>query len=406
MKHRELKHGTMRAFMDAQLDPHQTIEVEQHIHDCPQCQAEMEVLGTRAARVSTGLDALPLLPDASDPAGVATAWAGFQRMREQSLQASSPRWNSWKVYSLAGGGLFTAALVVVLTVAPVRAWAESLLAIFRVEHFTVLELNPDATNNLQNNQLLNQTVSHILSDEVTVTQAPQKPQPVADGATASRLAGFNVKLLTDRQPSSLLLQSGAAAQMKLDRDHLQTLLDETGRTDLKIPASVDGAILGFRIPPGVMASYGNCGKMAPHALGGSQTSQVAKSAQSAPTPQPADATCVTLMQLPSPTVSAPSDLDPAQIAQVALQFLGMSANDAASFTQTVDWTSTLVLPVMRGQSVYEQLPVNGNEGVLLRPRGSSPADSFALMWVDGGVVYALNGIGDDTTALNLASQLQ
>ena len=45
----------------------------------------------------------------------------------------------------------------------------------------------------------------------------------------------------------------------------------------------------------------------------------------------------------------------------------MNANDAASFTQTVDWTSTLVLPVIRGKSNYEQVHVNGNEAALLRP---------------------------------------
>ena len=88
--------------------------------------------------------------------------------------------------------------------------------------------------------------------------------------------------------------------------------------------------------------------------------------------QEADTTCVSLFEIPSPIVSAPQEIDPAQIAQVALQFLGMSANDAANFTQTVDWTSTLVLPVVRGESKYEQVHVNGNEGALLRAGKSEP----------------------------------
>jgi hypothetical protein len=105
-------------------------------------------------------------------------------------------------------------------------------------------------------------------------------------------------------------------------------------------------------------------------------------------------------------VSAPRQINPAQIAQVALQFLGMSANDAASFTQTVDWTTTLVLPVPHGESSYEKVPINGNEGVLLRPTGPRPSNSFTLMWVNDGIVYDLIGSGDDTTALNLASHLE
>jgi hypothetical protein len=122
--------------------------------------------------------------------------------------------------------------------------------------------------------------------------------------------------------------------------------------------------------------------------------------------QQADATCVSLLELPSPIVSAPQEIDPAQIAQIALQFLGMNANDAANFTQTVDWTSTLVLPVVRGESKYEQVHVNGNEGALLRSANQRQSDHFSLMWVDNGIVFALNGTGDDTTAINLASQLE
>ena len=53
-------------------------------------------------------------------------------------------WTLWQKLSLAGGCLGIAAVVAVLTVAPIRAWAENLLAIFRVERFTVLEINPAA----------------------------------------------------------------------------------------------------------------------------------------------------------------------------------------------------------------------------------------------------------------------
>jgi hypothetical protein len=102
--------------------------------------------------------------------------------------------------------------------------------------------------------------------------------------------------------------------------------------------------------------------------------------------QPADATCISLAEVPSPSVSAPPEIHPDQIAQVALQFFGMSASDAANLTKTVDWTSTLVLPVVRRQSSYRQVNVNGNEGVLLRPRYRQPANNFTLMWVGDGIV--------------------
>ena len=396
MKH--AKTGTLRAYLDGQLDSGQVAAVEQHTKSCGECERELATLRDHAARVRDGLDRLPELAAVDNPA---TAWAAFQKKREDWMEQEQNRWSLGRRLSLAGAALGVVAVVLVLTVAPVRAWAESLLGIFRVERFTVLEIDPSALkgNALKNNQLLNQAIGRVLSDEVTVTQKPQKPQPVADAATASKDTGFSVQLLPGETPSGLLVESGAGMQMKLNRDRIQSILDEAGRSDLQIPASVDGATVGVRVPAGVMAFYGNCGNVGSEMVfytsnGGGKAGKEA------------DASCISLIELPSPVVSAPQEIDPAQIAQVALQFMGMNANDAANFTQTVDWTSTLVLPVERGKTNYEQVHVNGNEAALIRPSRQGPAGHYSLMWADNGIVFGLSGTGDDTTAINLASQLQ
>ena len=411
MKHTDLNQGTLRAYLDSQLDPGQLSAVEDHLQGCAACQQEVLVLNTHASCAREGLSRLPELPQGDN---VAIAWAEFQRKREDAMDAEQGHWGLWQKLSLAGGGLAAVALVVALTVAPVRAWAETFLAIFRVEHFTVLELNPDSfkKNGLQNDQMLNQTVGRMLSDEVTVTQKPQKPQLVADAAAASKLAGFPVQLLSGETPAALVFESGVAVQMKLDQDRLQSILDEAGRSDLQIPSSVDGARIAVRVPPGIMAFYGHCGNMPSQLVGsspdGDHQAHIVVGAGGKPTRshEETDSTCMTLMELPSPIVSAPAEINPAQIAQVVLQFLGMSANDAANFTQTVDWTSTLVLPTIRGKSSYEQVHINGNEGALLRPTGPGQPDHFSLIWVDDVILHALNGTGDNTTAINLASQLE
>jgi hypothetical protein len=396
MKHAET--GTLRAYLDGQLDSGQGAAVEQHFKSCAVCERELATLSNHAASVRERLDRLPELPDADS---TASGWAAFQKKREDWMETRPNRWSLGRKLSLAGAGLSIAALVLVLTVGPVRAWAESLLGIFRVERFTVLEIDSSAlkANGLQNNQLVNQAINRVLSDEITVTQKPQKPEPVADAATASKAAGFPVQLLPGETPSNMLVESGAGMQMKLNRDRIQSILDEAGRSDLQIPASVDGATIGVRVPAGVMAFYGNCGDA------GSEGVFYASNGRGKAEKE-ADATCVSLTELPSPVVSAPQEIDPAQIAQVALQFMGMSANDAANFTQTVDWTSTLVLPVERGKTKYEQVHVNGNEAALIRPVKQGPSGHYSLMWVDNGIVFGLAGTGDDTTAINLASQLQ
>lgn len=396
MKHGSNHREMLRAYADGELDAGQSASVAKHVDSCSRCSAELSAVKGQAAAVSSSLDQLPEVQWNADK--TEAAWAAFRRRRLQYLPEEPTRkLTRWRIWSIAGAGAAVALVTLLFTFTPLRSWAESFLAIFRVEHFTVLELNPTAIHGgLQNDAFFNQTIGHILSDEVTVTQAPQKPVPVASAAVASRLAGFRIRLLADQSPSTLLFRSGAAAQMKLDRDRLQSILDEAGHSDLQIPESVDGAVVGLRLPAGIMALYGNCGNLAARMQGIQQPANNDE----------ADSSCVSLMELPSPVVSAPPQIDPGQIAQIALQFLGMSANEAASFTQTVDWTTTLVLPVVQGQTSYENVYIAGNDGVLLRPKSPRSANHFTLMWVDNGIVYGLVGSGDDTTAINLAEQLE
>ena len=335
------------------------------------------------------------LPQAGEP-DVSAAWNRLRVRMRESGPSKRIRWTPLRAWSLAAAGAVAIAAAVVITVAPVRGWAENLLAIFRVEHVTVLDLNSGSIKGLENDQVFNQAMSRVLSEEVKITQPPQKPQLVADAATASRLAGFDARLIAGETPATLMVRSTITAQLKLDRDRLQSIIDEAGRSDLRIPASVDGAVIGIRVPAGIMASYNNCGDMVARWTG---------QAPRAGTP-PEDATCVNLIEMPSPTASAPQDINPAEIAQVGLQFAGLSATEAANFTQTVDWTTTLVMPVLHGQTNYERVNVNGIEAVLLRPRLAGNSGRFDLVWVDNGIVYSLAGTGDNTTAVNLASRIE
>jgi len=46
----------------------------------------------------------------------------------------------------------------------------------------------------------------------------------------------------------------------------------------------------------------------------------------------------------------------AQLAQIGLEFTGMSSDQAAAFTKSVDWTSTLVVPVPINAAPTNNLP--------------------------------------------------
>ena len=394
MNHSGCDTGILRSSIDGELEAGQYVQAADHIEECGQCRAELSAMKNNAENVSDSLDELP--QTRCDAARTDAAWAALRRKIRQEPEPQARVLTPWRIWSFAGAGATVAFVTLLITVAPLRSWAENLLSIFRVEHFTVMEVNPgEMHGNLQNDAFFNQTIGHILSDDVKVIHAPQKPVAVADAATASKMAGFQIRLLVGQTPSTLLFRNGIAAQMKLNRDRLQSILDEAGHGDLRIPESADGAVVSLSLPAGIMAFYGNCGEM-PARMQGAQTAGNSKQA---------DASCVSLMELRSPVVTAPPQIDPGQIAQIALQFMGMSANDAANFTQTVDWTTTLVLPVVQGQTSYEKVFVSGNDGVLLRPKTAGSDGKFTLMWVENGIVYALAGTGDDTTAVNLAEQL-
>ncbi|HUH62182.1 MAG TPA: zf-HC2 domain-containing protein [Terracidiphilus sp.] len=396
MNHNEIDTGLLRAYLDGETDAARAAAVSEHLQSCVNCQAEIKSLEANASGIREAFDGLP-----QTASQLGSAWVALKGRLPQPAGSYRPLWPMRRSWSLAGAGALAAVVALLFTLAPVRAWAQRFLAIFRVEQFTVLELNPDAmkTRGLDNDAFFNQAVSRMISNEVTVTEPPRQPEPVADAGIASKLAGFPVQLLAGERPETLLFRSGISAQMKLDRDRMQSILDEAGRNDIRIPESVDRATIAVHIPAGITALYGNCGDMAQRMQGKGEEKP------GEPRNRP-DESCISLIELRSPSVTAPRQVDPAEVAQVALQFFGMNASEAASFTQTVDWSTTLVLPVMEGATSYEKIPVNGNDGVLLRPKNGREKSRYSLLWVDRGVVYDLNGTGDDTAARNLAAQLE
>jgi hypothetical protein len=118
-------------------------------------------------------------------------------------------------------------------------------------------------------------------------------------------------------------------------------------------------------------------------------------------------TCVILAQIPSPTVTTPPDLDVEQLAEAGLQFTGMSPEEARAFSQNVDWSSTLIVPIPRSAASIEEVAVDGVTGNLLyRNADDGMPARYTLLWVKDGIIYALTGFGDAQTALAVAGSLK
>jgi hypothetical protein len=287
---------------------------------------------------------------------------------------------------------------VALSFAPVRAWAGSLLGLLRVQQIVVLPVDTTRLDELGGSSTLGKQLSQLLSDSTTVTKEPGDPRSVDNAAQASELAGFTVRLPASRSDApQLSVQGEAAFEFVVNRERAQTLLKEAGLDDVQLPASLDGATVKVDIPAGVTAAYGDCPKLDE------------RDGERQGSPGRRMINCIILSEIPSPSVTTPPEMDEEQVRQLAeigLQFSGMSPEEAHKFSQTVDWTSTLVVPIPRNGASYRQVSVDGVTGNLIQ-RPTDDAPQYLLMWVKDGIIYAIGGLGSDTSAaLAMANSLK
>jgi len=386
---KHLTDGELRAALDDELDALRL----QHLEACPDCQARRQTLQARGEQ--TALQLAFLAPAEDDPAPLArAAWSRFSR--QNSPYKEPPMFKKWfasPVVRFAAAATLIIALI--LAIPRTRAMASELLNLFRVQQVTVIPVDLTGLKQLTGNGALGNQLSDLISSSTDMTQKPGDPVPAADAAEASGLAGFNVRVPADPTPSQINVTGAAAFTLTVDRAKAQALLDEAGRTDLVLPDSIDGAKISVNIPASVSIAYGTCPK--PQADGAKgDNSQI---------PGRLYPDCVILAEIPSPSVHAPAGVDVAQLAQLGLEFTGMSAEEAAAFTNTVDWTSTLVVPIPKNAATYQQVAVDGVTGTLIQ-RPADDAPQFALLWVKDGIVYAISGLGTNSPqAIEMANSL-
>lgn len=293
-------------------------------------------------------------------------------------------------------GAILAGLLSVSTTRNIVAKALGSLRMQKVQAVNV-DLSPFTDPNA--NPALHQMVAQMISDKVVVT-LNEKDQPASDAATAARLAGFPVQLLSARKDAPQLIVGGQhALNMSVDRPRLQEIAKAAGHSEIVLPASLDHAYVSVQIGHAIHAQYGTCPQ--PATATGAIASQVIETPPSAT--QYAD--CVRLSQGPSPAVNVPAGLDVAKLARIGLEVAGMTSSQADEFFRTVDWKSTLTLTVPRQLRSYQQVKVNGVKGVLLTMAGRR-GPGYNLIWVKNGIAYALTGYGDPGEAVELADSLK
>lgn len=376
-----LTDGELRAALDMELNQDQAA----HLKACPSCQEREKTILQEHDRIQKRL--VFLLPGQTAIPDAESAWVRFPhlQLKPQKENTMFKKFFAFPIVRLGLVAVFAMALI--LAIPATRVMAGELLNLFRVQQVAVLPIDTSGLNALTGNEALGNQLSELMSSSTTVTKKPAEPVSVANASEASAAAQFAVRLPSNQSPSSIMVSDSASFTLAIDRAKAQAFLDEAGRTDLVLPEAINGAEISVKIPASVNASFGTCPEP--------KTSKAFEGNYKRMSEKYAD--CLVFGQIPSPTVNTPADVDVAELAQVALEFSGMSAEEAAALAATVDWTSTLVVPMPRDAGTYTEVNVDGVTGSLIQA-DSEYAAQYVLVWVREGMVYFISGTGADASA--------
>lgn len=389
-----LAEGKIKAYLDQQLSLTDREEVEAHLAICSQCQQRAADLRSLGKQVGQHLAVLTSSPEQSPT--LASARSSLQNRiadKEKTTMRNkifAPRYRpAW----------VAAALILVLAVAllfpPVQAIANSFLGLFRVQQFTVVQVNPE---NLPEQLSNSAQLESMFTNNVQI-QENGEVQQVSSQEEASQLASMAVRLPVGMRNQPILkVMPGAEITYEIDLKLAQAILNEIGRGDIRLPDNLDGATVQVNLQSAVTAMYGDC------EFNPEQARQEGYDPDNPRLPSLPD--CTTFVQMPSPVISAPPGLDLQKIGEAYLQVLGMSAEEAAQFAQTVDWTTTLVIPIPRYGTTYKEVVVDGVNGTLILQDSEDYPKQYLLIWVKDSILYALTGPGNGSSALRVANSLK
>lgn len=266
---------------------------------------------------------------------------------------------------LAVGATFLFLVAIFFSFPAVRAAASDFLGLFRVQKFAAISVSPEQIAILQR-----VAEEGLTPGEMEILQAPGDPNPVSTLEEASSITGWEVHGLTGLgTPQEIYVGEGSHGRLTIDLAGSRAILAASGVDPTLLPDSLDGQQV--------------------------QVTTFATVEQHWP-----DGTW--LLQTGSPIVTYPDGLDPVVLGQAYLQVLGMQEAEAQRLAQSIDWTSTLLLPVPRDLASFNEVTVNGQSSLAL---SSLDGQHRIILWQQAGVVYLLSGTGSLAELVSLANTL-
>jgi len=283
-----------------------------------------------------------------------------ERLRQQDAQrASAPRRRRvLQAVAFAASLLLAVGLV---TLPSVRAGAETFLDLFRVVNFVAVRVPTQRLATLQRGLDL----PRMLGEQVHVVQAPGAPRSVATPEQAAALLGIAVHLPT-WLPDGLAMQGiNVVGEQRwtvvASTQKLQQVLDTLAINDLTVPPGLDGQTATIHLYPSVSVAYS------------------------------AQAGHVLFIQGRQPEAALPQGTDLPLLAELGLRVLGFEPNEARRFANTIDWRTTLLVPVPAAVANFHEVDLGSGKGLLIEAATDSGPRKLQLLWSAGGSVFALIG---------------
>jgi hypothetical protein len=275
----------------------------------------------------------------------------------------------------------------VFTLPPVQAAAEAFLELFRVQQFTGVAFDPERLRGLETSGLSPEAIFGA------VEPLTPPPQPVSYATAADAGAAARIRVRTPAwvpngySSTGFMGSSEMAARITINTAGMQAVLDTLGLPDVELPQGLDGQTATVRVPPVVTQTFVN------RDFVGRDGEVIERS--------------VHVIQAQSPDVSFPAGLDLSKLAYAGLRVLGMSRDEAYRMSVTIDWRTTLIVPVPAKALAYRPINVAGNEGLLIE--GFAAGERLpggVLMWSAGGETFAVAGPVSGEELLEIAQTLQ
>jgi len=375
--------GDLRAYLDYEVLPSEWQRIEDHLVGCPRCQERLAELRGSVHAVGRWLDqptpTASVRPEAALARVRAKAWGSEHEgraIRHTDIRRKpmrSGRNGAWRPAMIAVIALAT--MIGIYSFGPTQAIARQLLSVFRVRRFAVIEVSP--------NEDQMQAVGRVLEENLFVGE----PDVIEDGPEvavgsieeAREAAGFEARL-PEYLPGGLgengiYVKGYSRAEMRFTGEGLAMILDMADMDPTQIPADLDEGIITVDIPAVVRIEnqWGN------HQV----------------------------LQVWQPTVEYPDGVDPSVIGEAGLRLMGIPKDQARRISQSIDWTSTVLLPVPSEITQVHELEIGGEPAVLLLPRntGEGDAEPRALMWQKDDVVYLVTGHGSREQIVQTAESM-